>query len=367
MQPAIGSTLRTALKPIARAGCRIVGGARYPTARRSFHRSAILYQLPNSQGDKGSEGIGITPDAPKLPEGENIEEDIAGTSTSVPHTDTALATRTGRQTRSRSRANRQRQPEGLPPVILPDWFLEKNVKRTEDSPRCASLSVIGSRLKTVEDEILMTSVAGDKADTESILPNAINPKYAIDLGLYLEILSTLKAGVVLRPPRTENPVQRPITLLHCPKDGGLSYLDSVMEEMARRLDADLISLDAQDIAQIIGPYVGENLAWADSDTSYLAYSAQMAAGKVQEYHNEESEVNESGMEDPGRMGKRNGDREMDPKDVARHILETPRAGSPWRRSPGGRLSSLPVPVLGIFGIGSEAGTPPTASKSVVEH
>ena len=367
MQPAIGSTLRTALKPIARAGCRIVGGARYPTARRSFHRSAFLYQLPNSQGDKGSEGIGITPDAPKLPEGENIEEDIAGTSTSVPHTDTALATRTGRQTRSRSRANRQRQPEGLPPVILPDWFLEKNVKRTEDSPRCASLSVIGSRLKTVEDEILMTSVAGDKADTKSILPNAINPKYAIDLGLYLEILSTLKAGVVLRPPRTENPVQRPITLLHCPKDGGLSYLDSVMEEMARRLDADLISLDAQDIAQIIGPYVGENLAWADSDTSYLAYSAQMAAGKVQEYHNEESEVNESGMEDPGRMGKRNGDREMDPKDVARHILETPRAGSPWRRSPGGRLSSLPVPVLGIFGIGSEAGTPPTASKSVVEH
>ncbi|KIN02543.1 hypothetical protein OIDMADRAFT_102683 [Oidiodendron maius Zn] len=225
--------------------------------------------------------------------------------------------RNWRQTRSRSRANRQRQPEGLPPVILPDWFLEKNVKRTEDSPRCASLSVIGSRLKTVEDEVLMTSVAGDKADTESILPNEINPKYAIDLGLYLEILSTLKAGVVLRPPRTENPVQRPITLLHCPKDGGLSYLDSVMEEMARRLDADLISLDAQDIAQIVGPYVGENLAWTDSDTSYLAYSAQMAAGKVQEYHNEESEANES--------------------------------------------------VLGIFGIGSEAGTPPTAPKSVVEN
>jgi SpoVK/Ycf46/Vps4 family AAA+-type ATPase len=367
MQPAIGSALRTALKPIARPAGRVVGGARYPLSRRAFHRSTNLYQSPGHQEGKGSEGDNITPEAPKSPREENIEEDITGTSSSVVETDTTIAARTGRQTRPRSRANRQRQPEGLPPVALPDWFLLKNVKRFDDPPRSGSLAVYGTTIHEGEADQLMINLDLKTEDLESSLywaPIVKDPKYTINLGLYIELLSTLNAAMLLRPPRTEKTVQRPVTILHCPKDGGIYFLDSVMEEVARRLKADLISLDAQDIAQIVGPYVDENLAWTDSDASFLAYSAYKAAGKVQEYGREENEANEGGGEDSAKPWKKVGEMDVHMKDFARHILESPPSGPMWN-NPKTRVSSLPV--VSIFGVGSDAAAPQTPSKLGGDH
>lgn len=359
MQSAIGSALRTVISPIGRPACRVVGSTRYPLSRRTFHRSAISCRLPDNQGGRDAEDNGIVPEASKQTEGDNVEGDVASSSSSLADAETSPVARTGRQAKSRLRGNRQRQPEGLPPVVLPDWFWERNVKRVEDPPRCGFVTVFGGLAMTLEKHnvTLVLKEGHDDLDScVSAVPAAKDAKYTIHIDVYNEIMSTLKAGLILRPPRVEKTIRRPVTLLHCPKDGGIYYLDSVMESMAERLGADLVRLDAQDIAQIIGPYVDENLAWTDSETSYLGYSAQKAAGKLQEYHRDDHESNESGGEDIGKFMKQYRDMNMDRRDEERHSLDKENhiAGPGSRRSPLSRIPGLPV--VGIFGIGSDVTT-----------
>src|ERR1019366_5554139 len=49
----------------------------------------------------------------------------------------------GRAGTGRRGGNRPRQPEGLPPFVLPEWFLEKNVKCVGDPDLSGSLAVFG--------------------------------------------------------------------------------------------------------------------------------------------------------------------------------------------------------------------------------
>jgi SpoVK/Ycf46/Vps4 family AAA+-type ATPase len=179
--------------------------------------------------------------------------------------------------------------------------LEKNVKYLGDSDLSGSLAVYGERGVKGENE---DNNPGSKMAAEieqqsvEISECELNPtdsaKYSIHVDVYKEILSTLRAGLALRPPKNSNqPIPRPITLLQCPKDGGSYYLDSVVEAIALKLRADLVRLDAQDIAQLVGPHLEENLAWNLSKTSLLGYEAHKVAGKLEEYYKEPSEHDEA--------------------------------------------------------------------------
>lgn len=360
MQSAIGSALRTALNPIARPACRIVGGTRYPASRRTFHHSVVLYRTPDNQGGRDSEGDGIGPEVPKPPERENVVAgDVADVSSPIADIDNPTAPKTGRQTKSRSRTTRQRQPQGLPPVAIPDWFLERNVKRVEDPSTGGTFSVYGSQSQNIDGKtIMLENMESNDGPGSWSFPNADEAKYRVHEMVFREILATLKAGLALRPPRMEKNVLRPVTLLHFPKDGGTYYLDSLLDDIASKLTADLVRLDAQDIAEIIGPYVNENIAWTDSETSYLGYSACRAAGNLQDYRSKDHEPNEK-----GEQGKESvvtsiskyREMGMDVNDIAKRILHSRESGS--KRSPGSQVSGLPL--ISIFGMGSD-GTP--ASK-----
>jgi SpoVK/Ycf46/Vps4 family AAA+-type ATPase len=229
--------------------------------------------------------------------------------------------------------------EGVPPVILPEWFWQRNVKCVGDPDISGTLAVYSTGTaeegsdtvekiefepsaekdsETISEEgyaklatetdakieednpKLVAEPADHVEDLDSYgLETTDSARYSTHVSIYKEILSTLRAGLALRPPRNNGnqPLARPITVLQCPKDGGTYYLDAIVETIAGKLGADLVRLDAQDIAQIVGSYVDENLAWAQSNTALVAYEAHKVAGKLEEYEKDPFEGQEELEED----------------------------------------------------------------------
>ena len=292
------SALRTARIPFSRRACRNVSGIQHPYSRRNFHRSAIFYRIPEEPNPPVAEEDVATEQAPDQEvEQEKPEEAVTESASSKADEETLLAQK-AKQLRNgsgRARLNRPRQPEGLPPFKIPDWFLAKNVKCVSDADLTGSLATYGGGLlnlkedtRDVEDYIQSTEVKRQSTDVvDCDLTPTDEARYSIHVDVYKEIFATLKAGLALRPPRhTSKTIIRPHTVLHCPKNGTTGYLDSIVETVAMKLGADLIRLDTQDLAQIIGPYLDENLAWTGPGTSFLSYDAQKLAGKTEDYEDD---------------------------------------------------------------------------------
>ncbi|KAH6683085.1 Mus7/MMS22 family-domain-containing protein [Halenospora varia] len=228
-----------------------------------------------------------------VPIGAAVEEDSSAPSQKA---------RNGR-TPGRIRPTRPRQPEGLPPVVLPGWFLDGNVKRAEELKLQGDLAVYGTGQS---DELKLEDV-GVQGVSEDVIACDLAPtataRYSMHVHVYQEILSAIRAGLALRPPTNsdDQALIRPVTHLYCPKDGGSYYLDSVVQTIASKLEADLITLDAQDIGQIVGSYIDENVAWLQSPSglAVLSYENSSQAGKLEEFVDKEesSEQDEAEEED----------------------------------------------------------------------
>ncbi|CAL3973486.1 hypothetical protein PZA11_005717 [Diplocarpon coronariae] len=306
--------LRTAQRPITRRACRTVAGARHPLPHRKFHRSPVSYEAsadPTAGPAAETGNSGRNPEKPELeseeakPENGTAEEINTSTEVGNPASKTTKA-RTGGRLRG---VVRQKEPDGLPPVVLPEWFYKNNIKPAGRSEKLgASLAVFGSGAPASGDQEgddaadLNAEIARQSTEiSECGLETTDAARYSINVDVYREILATLKAGLALRPPKnaTNSTILRPVTVLQCPKDGGSYYLDSIVETIASKLDSDLIRLNAQDLAQIAGPYVDGNLAWHFSRTALLAYDAHKEAGIMEDYDKELDEMQDSvdGAED----------------------------------------------------------------------
>lgn len=119
------------------------------------------------------------------------------------------------------------------------------------------------------------------------LERAADIRYTIHEDVYNEIQHTLRGGLSLRPPQEPNgqPIPRTITLLQTPQDGAMEFLDNVVETVAQDLDADLIRLNAQDFAETLSLYIGENVAWQAPHLSSLGYETARVAGKLEDFSN----------------------------------------------------------------------------------
>ncbi|KAG9246781.1 mitochondrial AAA ATPase-like protein [Calycina marina] len=332
---AVHALRRAALPPISKNACRVVGGIRCSAPRLRFHKSALSLQKPaTSETAKATSAAeysiqGSQPADLDVNEGieqqvEDVEEDgVEEEKTDVfaedspnPGPDGEIPRKNKRVSRAR---RRQSRPEGLPPATVPDWFLEKNVKYTEDLKSVDLLVVSGERrtgrggtadttidppvVESVPEEDTAVTVVGDGEKAE--VP-ANKPKYSVHEDIYDEIYATLKAGLALRPPRAPaHSVLRPHTLLQCPKDGGSCFLDAIVETMVKELETDLIQISPQDLSQVLGSYVDENLAWTAAPTSLLSYETQGVAGKLEQYANDTivSETAEGGDEEGDMGGK----------------------------------------------------------------
>lgn len=325
--------LRTSRYPLPRQACRIIAGCRYPP-RRSFHRSAIACNTPedpaipdNDNRDRNgientspvSENteLGNSEDVPQVPVGTDLDNPVADDPIQpVENVDLEQKSR-GRLSARSLRLNRQKQPEGLPPVVLPDWFWN-NVKLVGELPKTGSLSVyyptnviVSETASTAETDREATEKMSyvTKSILECDLPT--EAKYSMHVDIYKEILASIRAGFKIRPSQAVDSknVVRPVLHLECPKFGGISYLDSVIETISTKLEADLICIDPVDIAQILGPYIDENIAWTPAKASLLGYETSRFSGKLEDYTKGSTQIAEDmeGVEEEemnGSMGKK---------------------------------------------------------------
>ncbi|KAA8569214.1 hypothetical protein EYC84_000881 [Monilinia fructicola] len=305
--------LRTTRRPLSRQACRIIAGSRYPPSRRAFNRSAISYSTSEDpvipENDKGN-GTGIegipqisedaepsnSVDIPQVPAEAELDKDSIQPVEGIDPEQRSRGRLSGRSLR----ANRQKQPEGLPPIVLPDWFWN-NVKLVEELPQTSSLSVHFSSSLTdsnndpTDSEATERMSYGIKSIVECNLLASDKARYSMHVDVYKEIFASIRAGLKLRPSQAvldSKNVLRPILHLQCPKDGGILYLDSIVETISTKLEADLIRLDPVDIAQILGPYLDENLAWTGAKASLLGYETSRMAGRLEDYEKDSSAVPE---------------------------------------------------------------------------
>ncbi|KUJ13279.1 AAA-domain-containing protein [Mollisia scopiformis] len=307
--------IRTAHSSISRRACRIIGGARYPLAQRSFHRSAISYNTPDdSKPEEGDKDNGAVPET-----SENKSDPFkveAETESGVEPTLALLPrVKNGKPGSGRIRGLlRSKAPEGVPPIILPSWFWEKNIKLVGEADISGGLTIEGEEKLPSQDDGAHVTAEDKSAEEPAGLPH-IEPiptdsaRYSMHGDIYKEVVADIRAGLILRPPKSSNSqtFRRPVTVLQCPKEGGSLFLDSIVETVATRCEADLICLDAQDIAQIVGPYIDEDplfatTKWQNYKTSTVSYKAHKYAGRLEEY--EEEPKTEKEEEDVGEDEKR---------------------------------------------------------------
>ncbi|MCJ1418196.1 hypothetical protein MMC32_004542 [Xylographa parallela] len=182
----------------------------------------------------------------------------------------------------RSKRN-ARKVEEVPRFEVPDWFLQRNVRLHEDEG-----SNIGRRpLSLYSRQNTHISLPGHgnpslepasntEQPIEAMSPDENSPHhtkvfplpglepsddtYMIDKYVLDEIRTMVTAG--LRPPSTGyangSVASKPLLLLQSPKDGGIFFLDAVARHVASEQIADVISIDAQDIAVIATEYGGDN-------------------------------------------------------------------------------------------------------------
>ncbi|QKX59951.1 uncharacterized protein TRUGW13939_07093 [Talaromyces rugulosus] len=251
------STLRLPLHAVR--SCRLVAGRRYALASstpyRSFHQS-ISWRTKPSSDTNGSSGVN----------GNNNTSNEA-TPVDVPSQglDPAVTKRSSPRRRSyietiRSGMRDRRVPDERPPanpIALPRWYLDRNIALYHEPYRVekpdSRLGII-SKPSTKDDSQAQSQATGGDDTDGSGQDRSWNRghRYVLSPAVWENLRGQAKAGFMLPPqeyindPATENSH----ILLQAPFKDGVTFLDTVVHKLARDLDANLVTLNAQDIAQL---------------------------------------------------------------------------------------------------------------------
>ncbi|MCJ1283499.1 hypothetical protein MMC26_002829 [Xylographa opegraphella] len=304
---------------IVRACCRTIV-CHHAQRNRSFKTTAIVKGSPRDPIDPVEHSLNpisnsfVPPlSGTELPESSEVIDDIAPATERAPSVEeTADAAENDAEKLNaskdkssygsavkRSRRN-ARKAEESPHVVLPTWFLQRNVRLHQDedpdiggrhlglySQQNTSTSSSDHGYPSVEaapDEGLPSvSMAHDES---SVPQTAVPPlpgvelsgdSYMIDKHILDEIQTMVAAG--LRPPSTGYAngyaASKPVLLLQSPKDGGISFLDTVVKYVAAGQAADVISIDAQDIAELATDYPSDSREPRINPLSSLGYDTHL--------------------------------------------------------------------------------------------
>ena len=285
-----------------RSSCRIIANPCYPLNSRAFHRSAPACRAPDDPSnipDTPWEPFTLHPDQISNSADNPIEQNVE---TDVPEADEAPEGFGDRFPRTKERNSsygsaarrsvRNKKPKELPPITIPDEFLERNVRFNDE------LAATGDALAIYSDPAAEALASVRKATVESAhdtepASSSIASRYRLDSVIWNEILATLRAAISL-PTSTHAetfPAIKTHLLLQCPKDGSIFFLDSIVDKAALSVGADLIRLDAQDIAEIAGNYMAEKPELSPYTIRSLGYDAQQVVAR------EDSRDTDEGMEE----------------------------------------------------------------------
>ncbi|CAL8580381.1 hypothetical protein XPA_006110 [Xanthoria parietina] len=201
---------------------------------------------------------------------------------------------------SRRAGRNIKKPAEIPPCHLPRRFLEKNVtigyREAFDELRASLQSAVDK--KAAWDTARADWPFPDALAAEQLVFDQIHSRYP---PVWHEISLMVRAG--LEPPAALH-ADAPLSakqhlLLHCPREGSTHTLNALVVDLVLRNSADLIRIDAQDIAEIGGDYLDEPGLPPNESLSTLSYEVHtgLHEGKstVQDLTTEEE--NEVGEEE----------------------------------------------------------------------
>ncbi|KAL8961892.1 MAG: hypothetical protein Q9193_001619 [Seirophora villosa] len=186
----------------------------------------------------------------------------------------------------------------IPSLQLPQGFLEKNVV-LQDDPLAAALKVQIGIIKPVDTSAKRTephpnegvemaaatqSIGEQAVSTKDASTEAGQPVWHVDFMIMKEIDSTVQASLQAPGYHGIGPSTstKPHLVLHCPKKGGISFLDDLVRHLAKANSADLIKIDAQDLAEIGGDFFDDPGNLKNEPLSSLGYDVH-ASNEVQDH------------------------------------------------------------------------------------
>ncbi|KAF2017421.1 AAA-domain-containing protein [Aaosphaeria arxii CBS 175.79] len=355
MYAAIRPTVRSV--SIARPKARFIRGRRFPTQsrHRPFHTSRSLAQTPNPPSTPENHALNQSDAAKTDPDNVAAATAAAGEQSSAaahPDDPDLLAQKLQRSkemarrySSALRRSQRRNRAQGLPPIHIPDWFLNRRVRlRKESQRRCGSLALtiqhkesgehatceipllaestgvkgvsemframwgkglsakqierfgrnfaqssgqeaigvseksFGKKEAVVEDHVAATPEESLHTEQNGVTPadtfakreeftqnrflehtKILSERKAMSPLLYAEIRAALAGSLsAIQPAISDSfPSAKTNLTLHSPSYRNEQALNSIISSLASDLDADLITLTAQDLAQIAGDYLGE--------------------------------------------------------------------------------------------------------------
>lgn len=135
-----------------------------------------------------------------------------------------------------------------PAAPIPDWFYERNLVLHKGE---------GQGSSQLKDQVSICGGDGGEGDKPgSGGPSQAESRYMLPELVWQELYASVKAGMLLPPTKyaDEPSVKRSHLMLQYPGDDGILFLDAVVKKLAHQLGADLVTLNAQDIAQLCTEY-----------------------------------------------------------------------------------------------------------------
>ncbi|KAL5338825.1 hypothetical protein BJX70DRAFT_365743 [Aspergillus crustosus] len=158
----------------------------------------------------------------------------------------------------RALRNKKRAKESVAAAVtVPDWFRERNtvVNVKEDQAAGEVQQQLNIQASVQEDQPAADEQAsggnGKEPPASDESPSPEN-RYALTDALWEELCASARAGLRLPPAKyaTEPSARKSHLVLHYPGSDGILFLDAVVKRLAQELSADLVTLNAQDIAQL---------------------------------------------------------------------------------------------------------------------
>ncbi|EFE35913.1 uncharacterized protein ARB_04847 [Trichophyton benhamiae CBS 112371] len=210
--------------------------------------------------------------------------------------------------------NRRAEDKPAKPVAikLPAWFHQRNMKLSDQSAQESQLLPLDvqisqkSKKENAEDgDQLREGQGGDdgsagKPDDGS--PSSPDSRYTLSPEVWQELRAAVQAGLTLPAARyAHDPASaKPHLVLQYPGEGGILFLDAVVKSLATDLNTSIVTLNAQDIAELYGQQRQESDQLSSSMMLLLGYDVyrpgQRHTQKEMEEEAEEREEEEE-MED----------------------------------------------------------------------
>ncbi|OLN80957.1 Protein MSP1-like protein 2 [Colletotrichum chlorophyti] len=97
-----------------------------------------------------------------------------------------------------------------------------------------------------------------------------------------EVITAVRADLSLKPDASAagRELKRPLTVFHIPNTTGRAHTKKIMKYVANCVEADLIHLDAQELAKLVGDYIGQDCAYSRGAISMLGYRTAEMNGRL---------------------------------------------------------------------------------------